>query len=74
MFRYKVYNVKPTTSSHLTYIRSLENNPDFDFWSEGRRVNQDVDIMVSTEAQKLFEEQLRNHGIQYSIAIDNVER
>lgn len=71
---YTVYSVVPTTINHVSYLKRLENNPAFDFWSESRALNGNVDVMVSPEAQKLFEEQLLAHGIQYSVMINNVER
>lgn len=68
-----MYSVIPTTASHGAYIRQLENNPLLDFWSDGWRLNQKVDIMVATEIQAEFEEQLRSRGIEFSVSIDNVE-
>lgn len=73
-YRSKVYTLVPTTASHVSYLKRLENNPQFDFWSDGVKVNQDVDIMASSEAQELFESELRSHGIKYSVMIENVER
>lgn len=69
-----MYTVVPTTHNHVSYLKRLENNPEFDFWSEGRYLNQNVDVMVAAQAQSAFEEFLKAQGIHYSVMINNVER
>lgn len=69
-----MYSVTPTTLNHESYLQLLQKNSQFDFWSDGWQLNQNVDVMVSAEAQSLFERQLQDYGVEYSVIIDNVER
>lgn len=70
---YKVYHVSPSTEDHIAFLKDLEGNPEVDFWTEARRINKNVDVMVSPKFQSQFEEELTRKGIKNSIMFKNVE-
>lgn len=58
----------------MIYLKSLENNPEIDFWSDLRRLHENVDIMISPDLQEKFEEELSSRSMKYSVMLHNVER
>lgn len=70
---YKVYHVTPSTRDHIAFLMDLEKNPEVDFWTESRRINKAVDLMIAPLFQAEFEEQLAKQGIQHSVIINDVE-
>lgn len=72
--RYKVYTVTPEAVEHIEYLKSLEHHQGIDFWSDLRRLNDNVDIMVPLQMQEAFEYELSSRSMKYIIMLDNVER
>ncbi|XP_060520849.1 uncharacterized protein LOC132698674 [Cylas formicarius] len=74
---YKTYNVVPKTFDDVEFLRTLEHDTRFDFWSPLKRnPGFPTVIMASPEVQENFERQLTDlarNGLEYDIMIENVE-
>ncbi|KAK5640388.1 hypothetical protein RI129_011199 [Pyrocoelia pectoralis] len=69
---FKVYQVVPTTTSHLQLLHELENDVNYNFWTEAA-LNRHVDIMVSPEQKYIFENLLHSGNLTSKVLIDNVQ-
>lgn len=73
--RYKVYTVKKTRND-TEYKALLDMQKKFkgvDFWSDPSR-KRPTDIMVSPEDLPKTEQYMHSHGLQYTVAISDVQR
>ncbi|KAJ3660729.1 hypothetical protein Zmor_005165 [Zophobas morio] len=71
---YKVYKVTAKTEAENDFLRELELNPEFDFWSKVNKIGKPVTIMASTSVQSEFEQSLLRNEIDYSVEIQNVQK
>lgn len=69
-----MYKLFTETENHVDFLKSLEGNEDFDFWTDIRHVGDTVDVMVAPEAQATFESTLASLQLSRTVMIDNVER
>lgn len=72
-YSYKVYKVFAESPEHSLFLRNLEVNPKYDFWSEVNRRGKPVSVMVAPEEQAIFEKNLSNENLTHLIEINNVE-
>lgn len=70
---YKVYSVVPKTNQHLDYLLSLQQQERYDFWSELRKLDFPISVMVSPEEENKFVNLMETQQIFYELLIPNVE-
>lgn len=73
-FRYKVFKVTPQTEKHGKLLEPFQENEEFDFWSELRKLGYPANIMVSPSAQQMFISFLQSHNIPHELTIEDVEK
>ena len=71
-FRYQVISVIPKTIEDFEMLKTLQDNPYLDFWTE-IGLNRPVDIMVVPHFRFEFVEILKMQGIENSLLIPNVQ-
>ncbi|KAJ3629057.1 hypothetical protein MTP99_013480 [Tenebrio molitor] len=71
---YKVYKIFAKTESENVFLRHLESDPRYDFWSRINKVGKPVTVMASPEVQNELEQYLLSHKMDHSLEIDNVQR
>jgi hypothetical protein len=69
-----VYKISAKTESENVFLRHLESDPRYDFWSRINKVGKPVTVMASPEVQNELEQYLLSHKIDHSLEIDNVQR
>ena len=69
-----MYKVTAKTEAENDFLRELELNPEFDFWSKVNKIGKPVTIMASTSVQIEFEQSLLRNEIDYSVEIQNVQK
>jgi hypothetical protein len=71
---YKVLKVVPTSGFHIEFLgNKLVSDDHLDFWTEPKRLGQDVDIMVGPDYLADFEGQLYEANIPFTYFIDDVQ-
>lgn len=70
---YKVYKVVPRSKEQLEYLKDLQKNELYDFWSPVFEVGSDVRIMVSPVQDVQFREISKSAGFNATVAISNVQ-
>ncbi|KAJ8970944.1 hypothetical protein NQ317_008291 [Molorchus minor] len=70
---FKVYQVTPKSMEEASVLKELENDENFDFWTDLRALNTPFNVMVSPDAQNKFEDLVKSYQIDYSVLINNVE-
>ncbi|KAJ8950618.1 hypothetical protein NQ318_010817 [Aromia moschata] len=70
---FKVYRVTPKSMNDVELLKQLEENVNYDFWSDVRALNRPVDIMVPPALQNEFENLVETHQIQSELFINDVE-
>lgn len=63
----------PQSDQDVNLLKTLENNEEFDFWSELRRPGDATTIMVSPAVHDLFISLLDKNQIAYKNIITDVE-
>nr|UPI76680.1 M14 metal carboxypeptidase 3 [Antheraea yamamai] len=71
--KYKVYKVIPETEKNVQILVDLQKNNHFTFWSDTIEIGSNVRIMITPEEQKEFEDYMNNVGMNFSIAINDVQ-
>ena len=69
---YKVFRVDVNDPSQSEFLRDLERNDRYDFWTEVRKVGP-VDVMASPQEQEGLMELLTSTGIEYTVMIEDVQ-
>lgn len=72
--RYKVYKVTSKTEVENEYLKALQQNSEYDFWSKLNKVGHPVTIMASPKVQDEFEAYLTENNIPFNLEIENVEK
>lgn len=70
---YKVYRVTPKNAQQLQILIDLEATGGYSFWTDARRVNYPVDIMVPPHLHSAFEDFASSSGIMSELFIKNVQ-
>ncbi|PIK48749.1 putative carboxypeptidase B [Apostichopus japonicus] len=72
---YKTYNLHPKYTAQLEFLRNLEHDFDgsIDFWTDPNILGRSVDIMIPPHLQSSLEDLFRQHGIDYSIGLEDVQ-
>lgn len=69
-----MYQIIPKTVEEASFLKSLSEAPEFDFWAQPRALNATVTVMVLPEAQAGFVNDLSSRNIDFTVLIDDVER
>ena len=72
IYRYQVISVIPKTIEDFEMLKTLDDHPYLDFWTE-IGLNRPVDIMVLPHFRFDFVEILKNQGMENSVMIPNVQ-
>ena len=72
IYRYQVISVIPKTIEDFEMLKTLDDHPYLDFWTE-IGLNRPVDIMVVPHFRFDFVEILKNQGMENSVMIPNVQ-
>ncbi|RZC35010.1 Peptidase M14 and/or Propep M14 domain containing protein [Asbolus verrucosus] len=72
-FSYTVYEVTAKNEATNEFLRHLQSNKEFDFWSKINKVGKPVSVMTSPKVQNEFEKYLSSHGIEYRVQIEDVQ-
>lgn len=70
---YKVYRMYPKTEEQKSFLRSLEDSDELDFWAEVRRIDTPVDVMVKPKDQQKFVMAMQGSGMEPEVFIDDVQ-
>uniref|UniRef100_A0A1I7Y8M5 Zinc carboxypeptidase A 1 n=1 Tax=Steinernema glaseri TaxID=37863 RepID=A0A1I7Y8M5_9BILA len=74
---HKVLSVKTSSDEHLkalSEIRSIKGLGTLDFWTEPRRNKGIVDIRVTPEQEDRLYGFLKDHGMEHTVKIQNLQK
>lgn len=69
-----MWSVTPRSEEQGNLLRQWEDNESIDFWENISRTGKSSRIMAAPDSQILFENFLKENGIDYELIIENVER
>lgn len=71
---YSLYNVIPKNEKDLKFLQELSrNNIEYDFWNEPVPSAEYVNIMTSPLQKNALEAYLNLYGIDYKVAMKNIQ-
>ena len=70
---YKVYRSYPKNNDEVDFIQSFESQGNYDFWTDLKK-GEPVEIMVSPENERIFENKLSTRGIKHEVIISDVQQ
>lgn len=74
MYRYKVFQVTPSSYIQTKELMSWESKPGIDFWREPRSLGDSADVMVNPENLYQFQTFLDQQNLKWKIVVDDVEK
>ncbi|XP_054708864.1 LOW QUALITY PROTEIN: carboxypeptidase B-like [Uloborus diversus] len=71
---HKVLTVSPSTKEHISFLENLRSDYGVDLWNEPKGLDVPVMIHLKPELIHAVEHEMRERGISYNVAFDDLER